>query len=96
MSDARWRQHLRVEPLLAEQTVQGAQITSAVTASIFIEAESLGDRPILTVQISFIIDIFPDRRVQREFNINYLDEALFELYCDQTPDDDILTAFIDN
>ena len=95
MSEARWRRNLEVNPLPEEQTTPGAQITSVVIASLFIEAESLGDRPILVVQIKFFIDIYSDRRVQRDFNIEYLDEALFEIYSNQTPDDEILSAFID-
>ena len=90
---ARWRRHLRVEPL-PDHTAPGARITNAVIASLFTVAESLGDRLILVVQLSLFIDIFPDHRVTRDVSIEYLDEALFELYCETTTDEDILAAFI--
>ena len=92
MSDARWSRNLRVDPLPVP--APGAILTSSVVASLLLEAASLGGQPILVVQISFAIDIFPTHRVTRDVNVDYRDEALFEFYCDTTSDEDIAAAFL--
>ena len=66
-------------------------ISGYAVARLFLVAESLGGRPILVVQISQIVDSFPDgTSATREgsVNIDYQDEALFEFYVDSTGDDE--------
>ena len=92
MSDARWFRNIRVEPHLVP--APGARITSSTVASLLLVADSLGERPILVVQISFTIDVFPDRHVTRNVSVDYRDEALFELYCDSTSDNDLEVSFL--
>ena len=89
MSDARWFRDLNVTPL--SDTAQGTRISGYAVARLFLVAESLGGRPILVVQISQIVDSFPDgTSTTREgsVSIDYQDEALFEFYVDSTGDDE--------
>ena len=89
MSDARWFRDLNVTPL--SDTAGGTRISGHAVARLFLVAESLGGLPILVVQISQIVDAFPDgTSVTREgsVNIDYQDEALFEYYVDSTGDDE--------
>ena len=92
MSDARWFRHIRIEPHLVP--APGARVSSTVEASLSLSAESLGERTTLVVQINFIVDIYPDHRVTRNVEVVYCDEALFELYCETTSDEDIEAAFL--
>ena len=92
MSDARWYRSIRVEPHTVP--APGANISSSVVAALTLVADSLGERPILVVQISFTIDIFPDHHVRRDVSVDYRDEALFEWYCDITSDEDIAATFL--
>ena len=89
MSDARWFRDLNVTPL--SDTAQGTRISGYAVARLFLVAESLGGQPILVVQISQIVDVFPDgTSATREgsVSIDYQDEALFEFYVDSTGDDE--------
>jgi len=89
MSDARWFRDLNVTPL--SDTAQGNRISGFAVARLFLVAESFGGKPILVVQISQIVDSFPDgTSATREgsVNIDYQDEALFEFYVDSTGDDE--------
>ena len=92
MSNVRWFRNLCVDPLPVP--APGARHTTSVVTSLLLEAESLGGQPILVVQISFTIDIFPNHRVTRDVNVDYRDEALFDFYCDTTSDEDIAAAFL--
>ena len=92
MSDARWYRSIRVEPHIVP--APGATITSSVVAALTLLADSLGERPILVIQIRFTIDVFADHHVRRDVTVDYRDEALFEWYCDITSDEDIAATFL--
>jgi len=86
MSDARWFRN--VDTIPQRTPALGARLTVVTITSILLVAESLGSQPILVIQLSQTIDIYPEQVVTRNINIDYRDEALYQYYVDSTTGDE--------
>ena len=96
MSDARWFRNVDTIPQLTPTFGASARLTVISITSILLVAESLGDRPILVIQLSQTIDIYPEQVVTRNINIDYRDDTLYQYYVDSTTgeEDEVEVGFI--